>query len=278
MVELGWTPAVDLFFVYRRFSPMTLRHLPQVTLYLWLATAFWQVVVALVAVRAGFRLHYPAFSSFACFAALTTPILMLLPVSLYFLAYTIVTAASCVLLWAVLFELYTRVCGPHFSLPSWVPRTIASWLALAISASVAATFGLYRVHWVPKRIAALFAVQGGMTMALFLALVVLLIYSKHLGMEWKMRPRQIVVGLAIYLSVNTVVLLLLNHVSRGLVTSLDRTGQIAFIFSLVWWTFTLRRREPTPEPVTQEIIDTILAFHRETVEAAESVGLVQPVK
>jgi hypothetical protein len=257
---------------------MTLRHLPQVTLYLWLATAFWQVVVALVAVRAGFRLHYPAFSSFTCFAALTTPILMLLPASLYFLAYTVVTAASCVLLWAVLFELYTRVCGPHFSLPAWVPRTIASWLALAISASVAATFGLYRVHGMPKRIALLFAVQGGMTMALFLALIVLLIYSKHLGMEWKMRPRQIVVGLAIYLSVNTVVLLLLNHVSRGLVTSLDRTGQIAFIFSLIWWTFTLRRREPAPEPVTQEIIDTILAFHRETVEAAEAVGLVQPVK
>jgi hypothetical protein len=75
-----------------------------------------------------------------------------------------------------------------------------------------------------------------------------------------------------------VVLLLLNHVSRELATFLDRTGQIAFVISLIWWTFTLRRREPDPEPVTQEMMDTILAFHRETVEAAESVGLVHPVK
>jgi hypothetical protein len=257
---------------------MTLRHLPQVTLYFWLTTAFWQIVVALVVVRAEFRRKYPVFTSFACFAAIKTPILMVVPGSLYFLAYTVTSAATCVLLWAVLFELYTRVCGPHFSLPSWVPRTMASWLALAIGASVAATVSLYGVHSMPKRIAVLAAGQGGMLMALFLALTILLTYSKHLRMEWKMRPRQIFVGLAIYLSVNTVVLLMLNHVSRELATSLDRTGQIAFLFSLIWWTFTLRRREPAPEPVTQEMIDTILAFHRETVEAAESVGLVQPAK
>jgi len=257
---------------------MTLTHIPQVVAYLWLATAFWQAVVALVVLRSSFRRAYPAFSSFACFGAITTPILMVLVGYLYFLAYTIVSAATCVLLWAVLFELYTRVCGPHFSLPSWVPRTMASWLALAIGASAAATIGLYTVRSLPRRAAALAAVQGGSLMAVFLALAVLLIYSRYLGMEWKTRPQQIVVGLALYLSVNTVVLFLLNHVSRELTTFLDRTGQIAFLLSLIWWTFTLRRREPAPEPVTQEIIDTILAFHRETVEASESVGLVQPVK
>lgn len=115
---------------------MMLKHLPQVTLYLWLATAFWQIIVAaIVGLRSTFRRAYPAFSAFACFAAITTPILMVLSGSQYFLAYTVVAGASCVLLWAMLFELYTRVCGPHFSLPSWVPRTMASWLALAISVS-----------------------------------------------------------------------------------------------------------------------------------------------
>lgn len=257
---------------------MALAQMSQVAAYLWVITALWQIVVALVVVRAEFRHPYPAFSSFACFAAITSPILMVLPVSLYFLAYTLVSAATCVLLWAVLFELYTRVCGPHFSLPSWVPRTMASWLAFAVSVSIAATVALYAVRSLPKRVAIVVAVQGGMLMALFLALVVLLVYSRHLGMEWKTRPKQIVVGLAIYLSVNAVVLFLLNHVSREATVFLDRTGQIAFVISLIWWTFTLRRREPAPEPVTQEIIDTILAFHQETVEAAESVGLVQPVK
>jgi hypothetical protein len=108
---------------------MALAQMSQVAAYLWVVTALWQIVVALVVVRAQFRHAYPSFSSFACFAAITTPILMVLPVSLYFLAYTLVSAATGVLLWAVLFELYTRVCGPHFSLPSWVPRTMASWLA-----------------------------------------------------------------------------------------------------------------------------------------------------
>lgn len=257
---------------------MSLTHISQVAAYLWLATAFWQVVVALVVCRAEFRRRYPAFSAFACFAAITTPILMVLSGSQYFLAYTLVSAATCVLLWAVLFELYTRVCGPHFSLPSWLPRTMAAWLAFAISVSAAATAILYAVRSLPKRLALLAAIQGGMLMALFLGLTILVAYSKHLGMEWKMRPRQIVAGLGVYLSVNTVVLFLLNHVSRGLTTFLDRIGQIAFIFSLIWWTFTLRRREPAPEPVTQEIMDTILAFHRETVEAAEAVELAQPVK
>jgi len=258
---------------------MMLKHLPQATLYLWLATAFWQIIVAaIVGFRSTFRRTYPAFSAFACFVAIKTPVLMILPGSLYFLAYAVASTAIPVLLWAVLFELYTRVCGPHFSLPSWVPRTLASWLAVAVSVSIAATVALYAVCSLPKRVAVVVAVQGGMLMALFLALVILLVYSKHLGMEWKMRPKQIVTGLAIYLAVKTVVLFLVNHVPLKLVTILDRTGQIAFVVSLIWWTFTLRRREPPPEPITKEMIETILAFHKETMEAAESVGLVQPVK
>jgi hypothetical protein len=258
---------------------MMLKHLPQVTLLLWLVTAFWQIIVAaIVGFRSTFRGAYPAFSAFACFVAIKTPILMVLPINFYFLGYTVGSATTCVLLWAVLFELYTCVCGPHFSLPSWVPRTMAAWLVLAISVSIVVTVALYAVRSLPKIVALVIAVQGGMLMALFLALAVLLVYSRYLGMEWKMRPRQIVVGLSIYLSVNTVVLFLLNHVSRELTTFLDRTGQIAFLISLIWWSFTLRRREPAPEPVTQEMINTILAFHRETVEAAESAGLAQPVK
>jgi len=242
---------------------MALTHISQVAAYLWLATAFWQIVVALVVVRAQFRHVYPAFSSFACFVAIKTPILMFLPVSLYILTYTLASVATCLLLWSVLFELYTRVCGPHFSLPSWVPRTMASWLALAIGASTAATATLYTAHSLPKSLALLSAIQGGMLMALFLALALLLVYSKHLGMEWKMRPRQIVIGLAIYLSVNTVVLFLFSHVPLKLATILDRIGQVAFLISLVWWTFTLRRREPAPEPITKEMFETILAFQKD---------------
>jgi hypothetical protein len=223
---------------------MTLTHIPQVAAYLWLASAFWQIVVALVVLRLPFRRTYPAFSSFACFAAVTTPILMVLPVGSYFLGFAIVSATTCVLLWAVLFELYTRVCGPRFSLPSWVPRTMASWLLLAIGASVAATVALYTVRSLPKRGAVLAAVQGGMLMALCLAVAVLLAYSNYLGMEWRIRHKQIVVGLAIYLSVSTVVLFLLNHVPREWTTLLDRIGQIAFVISLIWWTVTLRRYEP----------------------------------
>jgi hypothetical protein len=254
---------------------MTLKHLPQVTIYLWVATAFWQIIVAaIVGFRPTFRRAYPAFSAFACFAAIKTPILMVLPGSFYFLGYTIGSATTCVLLWAVLFELYTRVCGPHFSLPSWVPCTMASWLGLAVSVSIAATVVLYTVNSLPKRVAVVVAVQGGMLMALFLALVILLVYSKHLGMEWKMRPKQIVVGLAIYLAVNTVVSFVENHVPLELVTILDRIGQVAFLISLIWWTFTLRRREPPPEQITKEMFETILAFHKETMEAAESIGLV----
>jgi uncharacterized membrane protein YidH (DUF202 family) len=155
---------------------------------------------------------------------------------------------------------------------------MASWLTLAVSASIVAAIGLYSVRVLEKRAAVLAATQGGMLMALSLALVILLAYSKYLNMEWQMRPRQIATGLCIYLFANTAVLLALSRVPVALMRPLDRSSQLASILSLVWWTFTLRRREPAPEPVTQEIIDTILAFHRETVEAAESAGLVQPVK
>jgi hypothetical protein len=97
-------------------------------------------------------------------------------------------------------------------------------------------------------------------------------------MEWQIRPRQLATGLCIYLFANATILLTLSHVPVALMRPLDRSSQVASVFSLIWWTFTLRRRDPAPEPVTQEVIDTILAFHRETVEAAESVGLVQTVK
>lgn len=256
-----------------------LQFLPALDAYLWLTTAAWQIVVAAIVVfRPSFRRAYPAFSSFACFAAIRSVILMLLPAKWYFLGYAIGSTATSFLIGATLFELYIRVCGPHFSLPAWVPRTMASWLTLAVSASIVAAIGLYSVRVLEKRAAVLAATQGGMLMALSLALVILLAYSKYLNMEWQMRPRQIATGLCIYLFANTAVLLTLSRVPVALMRPLDRSSQLASMLSLVWWTFTLRRREPAPEPVTQEIIDTILAFHRETVEAAESAGLVQPVK
>jgi len=256
-----------------------LQYLPTLDAYLWLTTAIWQVVVALIVVfRPSFRRAYPAFSSFACFAAIRSVTLMLLPAKLYFVGYAIGSTATSFLICATLFELYTRVCGPHFSLPSWVPRTMASWLLLATTASIAAALGLYSVRLLEKRAAILAATQGGMLLALSLALLILLAYSKYLKMEWQMKPRQIATGLCIYLFANTLVLLLLSHVPVVLMRPLDRSSQVASVVALIWWTFTLRRREPAPEPVTQEIIDTILAFHQETVEAAESVGLVQPVK
>jgi hypothetical protein len=256
-----------------------LQYLPALDAYLWLTTAVWQIVVAAIVIfRPSFRRAYPAFSSFACFAAIRTATLMLLPAKSYFLGYAIGSTATSLLIGATLFELYTRVCGPHFSLPSWVPRTMASWLALAVTASLAAALALYSVRLLEKRAAVLAATQGGMLLALSLALLVLLVYSKYLKMEWQMRPRHIATGLCIYLFANAAVLLMLSHVPVALMRPLDRSSQVASIFSLIWWTFTLRRREPAPEPVTQEIIDTILAFHRETVEAAESVGLVQPAK
>lgn len=115
-------------------------------------------------------------------------------------------------------------------------------------------------------------------MALFLALLILLLYSRYIGMEWKIRPKQIVVGLALYFSVNAIASFLLNHVPTPATILVDYAGQSALLLSLIWWTFTLSRREPAPEPVTQEMMDTILAFHRETMEAAKSVGLVRPAE
>lgn len=257
---------------------MMLKYLPPIDAYLWLATASCQIVVAFFVLRSSFRRTYAAFASFACFAAGRSAILMLLPAKFYFLGYTIGSTATALLMAAALFELYTRVCGPHFSLPPWVPRNMASWLALAACASAVATCVLYSVRVLEKRAAVLAAIQGGMLMALFLALMILVSYSKYLRMEWKMRPTQIVVGLSLYLFANTVVLLLLSHVPAGFMRILDRSSQGAILLSLIWWAFTLRRPDPAPETVTPEMMDTILAFHRETLEAAESMGLIRSAK
>jgi len=257
---------------------MMLKYLSRVDAYLWVVTSFWQIVVALVVLRPSFRRCCPAFTSFACFAAARSLILMILPAKFYFLGYTIGSTATSLLIGAMLFEVYTRVCGPHFSLPSWVPRTMASWLVLAVGASVAATCGFYSVRLLEKRAAALAATQGGMLLALSLALVILVSYSKYLHMEWQMRQRHIVGGLFLYLFSNAVVLLLFSHVPVEFMRFVDRGSQVAILVSLIWWTFTLWRHEPAPEKVTQEMMDTILAFHRETMEAAESTGLIHPIK
>ena len=143
-----------------------LQFLPALDAYLWLTTAAWQIVVAAIVVfRLSFRRAYPAFSSFACFAAIRSVILMLLPAKWYFWGYSIGSTATSFLIGATLFELYIRVCGPHFSLPAWVPRTMASWLTLAVSASIVASIGLYNVRVLEKRAAVLAATQGGMLMA-----------------------------------------------------------------------------------------------------------------
>src|SRR5258708_22025233 len=126
-----------------------LTHLSAFDAGLWLVIAACQILLAIIVHRTTMERHYPAFSLFVYFAALKTVALLSIS-SRYALlfagVYYAVSLMASVLMALVVGEIYYKVFGPRLALPEGTPRSVALWLAAAVSLWGIITVGLWATH------------------------------------------------------------------------------------------------------------------------------------
>jgi hypothetical protein len=164
-------------------------------------------------------------------------------------------------------ELYLKTFGPSISLPAWVPQNVRAWLTAAISSCAVLAIAL-RPLGVNRYLVIMGAIQAALVSALLISLIVLMIYSRHLGITWRPWPQRIAIGFLLFLGVNGITKYALGITSRETAEIVRRLGQIAYFVSLLWWGCTLWAKETVPEKATAEQVEEMLRLHRATMDEA----------
>jgi hypothetical protein len=244
-------------------------HRPDV--FLWFAIAIGQTILSAIALRRRLDRRYLAFCSYIYFSTVKTWFLIAIPSGqdwLYFWAYYACSVTACILMAMAVGELYRKTFAKGWArVPSWVPHNVGAWLAGAISSCAVLAIALRPIGW--NRYAALMAgIQAALVSAILISLVILVLYSRHLGIGWRPWPLRIACGFIFFLGVNATTMHMLGITSRETAELVRRLGQIAYFVSLLWWGCTLWARETVPEKATAEQIAEMVGAHRQTLATA----------
>ncbi len=250
-----------------------LTHLSAFDAGLWLVIAACQILLAIIVHRTTMERHYPAFSLFVYFAALKTVALLSIS-SRYALlfagVYYAVSLMASVLMALVVGEIYYKVFGPRLALPEGTPRSVALWLAAAVTCCVILAVVLRPTHGGPYT-TILGAIQAALVSGLSVSMWILAGYSRWLGISWRPHVAGIAVGIVLSLSIHTITLFVGGLSSRPTAELARRVGQLAYLLSLAWWGWALWEKEPVPEKATPEMVRAVLSGHQETMEAANQM-------
>lgn len=248
-----------------------LAYLHSFDVFLWFAIAIAQTILSAFTMWRRLDRRYLAFCSFVYFATLKTWFLMAIPGSngwIYFWSYYACSVVACVLMAMAVGELYVKTFAKGWAkVPAWVPRTVKTWLAAAISSCAVLAIALKPLG-VNKYVVYMGAIQAALVSALLISMIVLMIYSRHLGIGWRPWPQRIAIGFLIFLSVNGASIYVLGLTTRETAELVRRLGQIAYFVSLMWWGSTLWAKETVPEKATAEQVKEMVGVHRRTVAAA----------
>jgi hypothetical protein len=248
-----------------------LAHLSSLDVFIWSAMALAQTCLSALVIYRKLNHRYPAFAFFIYFATLKTWLLMAIPSVwpwTYFWAYYALQVGACVLMAMAVGELYVKTFGKRWArVPAWAPRNVGLWLAAAISSCALLAVALKPIG-VNRYLALMSGIHAALVSALLISLIILAVYSRHLGIGFRPWPQRIAIGFFIFLSVNGATLYMVGITQRDTAAVVRRTGMLAYVVSLLWWGISLWGRETVPEEATTEQIEEMVSAHRRTVSAA----------
>lgn len=246
-------------------------HLSTFDVFLWLAMALAQTYLSVLAIQRQLNHRYPAFSLFVYFATLKTWLLIAIPSGrpwTYFWTYYAMSVVACVLMAVAIGELYSKTFGKRWvRVPAWVPRNVAAWLAAAISSCVVLAIALKPLG-AHRYLIMMSGLHAALVSALLISLIILAVYSRHLGIGWRPWPQRIAIGFFVFLSVNGATLYLIGITAPEMAAVVRRTGMMAYFVSLLWWGCTLWGKETVPGKATTEQLEEMVSAHRRTMSAA----------
>lgn len=184
-----------------------------------------------------------------------------------FWSYYAIEVVAGILMGLAVGDLYQSTFGRKWvRVPAWVPRNIAVWLALAISACAILPLAMKPVGW-NKYMIYMSGMDEALVTAIMMAIIILMIYSRHLGIAMRPWPLRIALGFLLFLSVNSVTLYTLGTTPKETAEAMRRLGQLSYFVSLLWWGVTLWGKETVPVEATAEQVAEMLGHTRGTLEA-----------
>ena len=173
---------------------------------LWVAQPILQTGILVIMVRRGLRERFPMFFHYTLFSALTSVGLMEVyryQPEMYFTIYWTVAAVSAFLSCAVIFELFSAAFRPFANLKD-LGRVLFRW-AIAVMSIVCVVLVLAAPGREPDAIiGVILSLERAIRITQCAMLLLLYLFSSHMGLTWKNHLYGLVVGYGIYASVELV--------------------------------------------------------------------------
>jgi hypothetical protein len=238
---------------------------------IWLTAAVLQMALACVCYRNRIHKRRPAFAAFIYFqnvscifgaCAYRMPSGSNMPPMIYFWTYYISIGLTAAIMLLVAIETGKHTFGPRMALPAWFPGKLATMVATAILlvTSVDLLFAVTNGGHLTR---AMVRGERGLTIAALAIFLIIITYSRRLGISGQPQTQKIMVGFVLYLSVNVVGVFVRGSAkpSAGVIAII--LGMGAYCASLVYWTVGLWAKEIVPERLTvQQTQDLTMAFGR----------------
>jgi hypothetical protein len=240
----------------------------------------WLVIIALelflvgVCNRFKTRDSLPWFWRYLAFTAMKSVVLffvawLTLNSVLYGYMKCVFDAASAGLLLFVAREIWLRVFGPKIGLPDKVGHRARTIIVIAYPACLLIGV-LFRLDSPKDWFNFIVNFQFISNSSLAATLVLMMGYSRRLGITWRPRIAGIATGMVVMMLGGATTSLL---ASAGVnLLALQTTHQSIGVIALVWWGVVLWGKEHIPEKATREMVDVMLREHNKSMGVVRLFG------
>lgn len=244
--------------------------LPHAAMYVSLCILTLQAVLAVLVWKHKLHRNYPAFAVYA-YISLVKGLAMFWIAGAcsgetYRQAYYISSAVLSILIGLCTAEIYLKIFGPRIALPPETFRNIAVLILAIMTTSIVASslMGSLKGDFAARF---LWTAEQGIFAASCAAIVAMMAYSRRLEISWPKRVAGMAQAFVLQLAVNMTAAVVIGRATYAVSIAAAFVGQFANLAALLWWIQCFWEREPVEADLTPKMLETVLDFHRQTVEA-----------
>jgi len=243
---------------------------------IWFTATVLQMGMAYVCWRGNMKQRYPAFVSFVYFQNAMCILAALIYTSaprFYFWTYHASFGLTAALTLMVALECGKLTFGPRIALPGWVPAKIATMVASAVGLVVALDL-VFAASNGGKLLRAMVTTEQGLTLASPAMFVIVINYSRSLGITGQKQTHKIMAGFVLYLSMDVLAVFVRGSARRGPAMVAIALGMGAYCFSLVYWTVALWAKQDAPVRLSAQQTKELTTAFNVLRGKAKSMGAV----
>lgn len=240
---------------------------------IWFTAIVLQLGMAWIC-RRGVEKQRPAFAAFIYFQnfmCIFAACIFNVAPHLYFWTYHISFGLSAAFTFLVALECGKQTFGPRIALPMWAPARIVTMVASA-AGLVTALDLLFAATNGGKVLRAMVTTEQGLDVMALTCFVIIVSYSRRLGISGNPRTQKIMAGFVLYLSVDMLAVFVRGSGRPAAASLAILLGMGAYCVSLVWWTAAFWAKEDLPERPTAQQLEQLNAAFKLLRNGAKSLA------